>query len=126
MTPEHDEREYRSCQSHCCVRHGCKYGHDNCPVSKGRVTQDHPCERCTYELEDAGQWSGQPYAARGEVGYSVALGLSRADATMTDMPTDAQVSAAVRQALSGLAVGGWTLTRVVGNGDLSDDEGDDE
>jgi antitoxin component of MazEF toxin-antitoxin module len=31
---------------HCCKRHGCKYGEDDCPVVKGRVVQDGPCHDC--------------------------------------------------------------------------------
>jgi hypothetical protein len=124
-----DEREYRSCQSHCCRRHGCKYAEPNCPVTKGRVTQDHPCEQCTDSLDDASRWSGQPYPARGEVGFDFVLGFSREDESMTDMPTHAQVTAAVEQALSTLTVNGWTLTRVVGDTDTdgdADDDGDDD
>jgi len=36
-------------QSHCCKRHGCKYCDDNCPVERGRIVQDHPCEACADE-----------------------------------------------------------------------------
>lgn len=32
--------------AHCCLRHGCKYGDDGCPVAKGLVEQDHACESC--------------------------------------------------------------------------------
>jgi hypothetical protein len=34
------------CQSHCCIKHGCKYGYDDCPVETGKVKQDGPCEEC--------------------------------------------------------------------------------
>ncbi|WP_081235193.1 MULTISPECIES: hypothetical protein [Pseudomonas] len=36
-------------ESHCCARHGCKYGDDDCPVVQGRVEQLYPCEDCDYE-----------------------------------------------------------------------------
>jgi hypothetical protein len=38
-----------SCQSHCCILHGCKYGEDTCPVSTGIVIQDYACESCSWE-----------------------------------------------------------------------------
>ena len=35
-----------ACKSHCCLEHGCKYGHSDCPVTTGLVKQDYPCELC--------------------------------------------------------------------------------
>jgi hypothetical protein len=35
---------------HCCVKHGCKYGDDNCPVWLGYKRQSFPCELCSEEL----------------------------------------------------------------------------
>lgn len=32
--------------THCCVLHGCKYGDEDCPVEKGEVEQEYPCEYC--------------------------------------------------------------------------------
>ena len=40
-----------ACQSHCCVKHGCKYSFENCPVKLGNVIQDNLCEECDYESE---------------------------------------------------------------------------
>lgn len=40
------EKEYKSCPSHCCARHGCKYGYEECPVETEKVEQDGPCEFC--------------------------------------------------------------------------------
>jgi len=31
---------------HCCKRHGCKYGNDDCPVAYGNLDQEYPCEDC--------------------------------------------------------------------------------
>ena len=45
-------QHYLSCQSHCCFRHGCKYGHDRCPVTTKEVAQDYPCEECNDEYSD--------------------------------------------------------------------------
>lgn len=35
--------------THCCILHGCKYGDDDCPVVKGRLTQVYTCEACSYD-----------------------------------------------------------------------------
>ncbi len=32
---------------HCCVNHGCKYMHSDCPVWLGNKTQSFPCEDCS-------------------------------------------------------------------------------
>lgn len=33
-------------QSHCCLKHGCKYGDEDCPVVFELIKQDYPCEFC--------------------------------------------------------------------------------
>lgn len=38
--------------THCCSRHGCKYGDNDCPVEKGLSKQEYPCEECDFEQED--------------------------------------------------------------------------
>ena len=35
--------------SHCCARHGCKYGDADCPVVSGKVEQMYLCEECDNE-----------------------------------------------------------------------------
>ncbi|MEG9650759.1 hypothetical protein ACTO5A_22940 [Pseudomonas aeruginosa] len=35
--------------AHCCARHGCKYGDDDCPVVVGTVEQLYQCEECSDE-----------------------------------------------------------------------------
>jgi len=37
---------------HCCYRHGCKYGKDDCSVETGEKEQSHPCEQCCEEAAD--------------------------------------------------------------------------
>lgn len=32
--------------AHCCIRHGCKYGEEDCPVATGKHKQTYPCEIC--------------------------------------------------------------------------------
>lgn len=45
----------RSCITHCCVWHGCKYGDDGCPVAGGEVLPSYPnnncCEYCEADRE---------------------------------------------------------------------------
>jgi hypothetical protein len=40
-------------ESHCCPKHGCKYGDNDCPVVLG-LTDKHSnhCETCEWEYED--------------------------------------------------------------------------
>jgi hypothetical protein len=40
---------YNPHPSHCCAKHGCKYGDPDCPVESGEQKQDHPCEQCGEE-----------------------------------------------------------------------------
>jgi len=37
--------------SHCCVQHGCKYGDNNCPVTKLQAKQNHECSQCCRQKE---------------------------------------------------------------------------
>ena len=39
--------------THCCVRHGCKYGDKDCPVENGYVDQQYDCEDCDNDKKDA-------------------------------------------------------------------------
>jgi hypothetical protein len=47
---------YRSCSTHCCPIHGCKYGLDGCPVKSREVAPEYPpnngCEPCEMDAED--------------------------------------------------------------------------
>jgi hypothetical protein len=45
--------EYKSCPSHCCIVHGCKYGHKECPVTTGKVVQQYTCEDCEWDGIDS-------------------------------------------------------------------------
>lgn len=38
-------------QTHCCSKHGCKYGEDDCPVVTWEIIQECPCEYCDEEDE---------------------------------------------------------------------------
>lgn len=38
------EDEWGVHRTHCCKKHGCKYGYEYCPVVLGHVKQDHKCE----------------------------------------------------------------------------------
>lgn len=41
---------------HCCIRHGCKYGHKDCTVATGEKEQSYECEDCGYEEVGFSQW----------------------------------------------------------------------
>lgn len=125
---DRDDEDYRSCRTHCCLRHGCKYSHANCPVVQGRQEQAYPCERCTDSIDDAARWGEGPYSTPGEIGFDLTVALARADQTMADMPSAAQVHAAVEKALSGLTLNGWSLTRLISDStadDLDDPDGEE-
>lgn len=36
---------------HCCAKHGCKYGADDCTVETGKAPADYVCESCQEEIE---------------------------------------------------------------------------
>jgi hypothetical protein len=36
------------CTTHCCIKHGCKYGYDDCPVMLG-LCPSNSCEECGLE-----------------------------------------------------------------------------
>jgi len=40
-------------RTHCCDKHGCKYGNTNCPVETGKMKQEGPCIECG--VADQGQ-----------------------------------------------------------------------
>lgn len=37
--------------THCCTRHGCKYGDEDCPVVTKKVKQEYPCWECNDDPE---------------------------------------------------------------------------
>lgn len=43
---------------HCCLKHGCKYGDDYCPVAGGKKKQSYPCESCEYDEEMSEEMTG--------------------------------------------------------------------
>lgn len=48
-------------QTHCCMKHGCKYGDDDCPVVLKRTKQEYPCSNCSLldefgEINPPQQW----------------------------------------------------------------------
>jgi hypothetical protein len=42
---------------HCCIRHGCKYGHVNCTVAYGEKQQSWPCDYCFMQIEEEWDWA---------------------------------------------------------------------
>ncbi len=41
-----DKSKYGVHRTHCCIRHGCKYGDENCPVVNKKIKQEYLCEEC--------------------------------------------------------------------------------
>lgn len=41
--------------THCCRKHGCKYGKPDCPVAWGTEKQAHRCEYCDMDWEEQGE-----------------------------------------------------------------------
>ena len=39
-------------RTHCCSKHGCKYGDADCPVEINLLKQDYPCETCNDEKDN--------------------------------------------------------------------------
>ena len=46
MIVESLPNKHRACRTHCCVLHGCKYGHEDCPVTNAIIKQEYLCEYC--------------------------------------------------------------------------------
>lgn len=44
------ENKHKACETHCCILHGCKYGHKDCPVVLGEVKQQYLCETCDDDM----------------------------------------------------------------------------
>lgn len=38
-----DKSKWGVHRTHCCKKHGCKYGNDDCPVELSIIEQDYPC-----------------------------------------------------------------------------------
>lgn len=54
-----NDENYACCPSHCCDKHGCKYGMRGCPVVKGTKKQLYPCETCG--LTESGYYDGNEF-----------------------------------------------------------------
>lgn len=44
-----DPKKYGVHITHCCVKHGCKYGDKDCPVVLEIVKQEYICESCGWD-----------------------------------------------------------------------------
>jgi len=47
-----NEQEERVHVHHCCKKHGCKYGDEDCPVAYGDAEQYYPCQDCDDYYDD--------------------------------------------------------------------------
>lgn len=43
-TNQMDKNKYGVHRTHCCKKHGCKYGDKDCPVVLDEIKQDYECE----------------------------------------------------------------------------------
>lgn len=69
--------------SHCCTKHGCKYGNEYCTVTRGVRAQQYPCEACGWEEEQM-QERGEHY----EYGIVSEYGESKFGGAIDVLPGD--------------------------------------
>lgn len=55
------EHLHNACPFHCCIRHGCKYGYDCCPVVLAEIDQEYPCEACGENAEEEAHFWTTPH-----------------------------------------------------------------
>ena len=76
-----DKSKYGVHQDHCCKKHGCKYGDNDCPVEDGTVIQTYICQygdemndscfneeviKELHEAVDSPNWDLKPKCSCGE------------------------------------------------------------
>lgn len=47
-----DKSKWGVHETHCCLKHGCKYGDGDCPVVLGQIKQMYRCEDCPPIIPD--------------------------------------------------------------------------
>lgn len=47
-----DKSEFGVHETHCCVKHGCKYGDKDCPVVLEQIVQAYRCQDCPPVIKD--------------------------------------------------------------------------
>lgn len=103
-------KNYRSCPSHCCKNHGCKYGYDDCPITTGEIVQETLCEQCTFSLDDT-----YPHVSyvKGRASLSVAVGYEHMSGSLNDLPSEEEVIKLIGETLVGRRLlNGWVITTV--------------
>jgi len=55
-------------ETHCCIKHGCKYGDSDCPVTIALVKQRYDCETCSDDEIERGWYKKQPDEYTDDVG----------------------------------------------------------
>jgi hypothetical protein len=55
VTQEERDRQIGVHRTHCCLKHGCKYGKKDCPVVWKSVKQEYRCEYCDGEWRENGR-----------------------------------------------------------------------
>lgn len=94
---------HKSCETHCCVNHGCAYGYLDCPVKNRVIAQMYLCEDCGgfYDV-----------ARPKEIVVPAHIILKREDGTIANIPDEEEVIAEVRRFLADKTFNGWTIREV--------------
>jgi hypothetical protein len=106
------EQEIGTHVTHCCIRHGCKYGDGDCPVAGNRShVQEYLCEFCgnTDDLYDEDTHPGLPH-------YTITLVAERSDgnevAGLRWMPLDEELLHDIKELLENREFGSYKIKAV--------------
>lgn len=80
------------CRSHCCVKHGCKYSYEDCPVVLGEEAMEFPCEDCDTDRHEAGVRADQVVMDRVEL-----LRVMRDNDRLSRQVTELQMSMTMKE-----------------------------
>lgn len=94
-------------RTHCCKRHGCKYGKaEVCAVMQRTVVQAYLCEYCSPDDYD------HIVLPRYEVGIIIERIPENEVQGLAWLPGDAEVLEEIKQRLAGLESNGWRIKEV--------------
>lgn len=92
---------HKSCETHCCINHGCKYGHEDCPVENGTIAQAYLCEYC--DEDDIAHPKG--------IVINTNIILRRDDGTIANIPDEDAVKEEILRILTGKNFNGWSVVK---------------
>ena len=106
MSDDNEPYEIGVHRTHCCKRHGCKYGQaEVCCVMQGTRVQAYLCEYCTSDDYDG---KGVHY----EAGIIIEKIPENEVEGLAWLPGDAEVLEEIKQRLAGLESNGWRIKEV--------------